>query len=491
MISLQHILELVEGIILRQVTDVLNYCRENGIKMIDFKMIDINGRWRHITIPYQRLNDDTLVYGIGFDGSNYGFAPIEKSDMVFIPNLETATIDPFLATPTLTMTGDVRIIDQPNNRPFDQYPRNVALRAIQYMQEQGVADRMIIGPEFEFHLFDRVNYETLPNKVAYEVDTAQAFWNTGNVELANKGYQVPLKSGYHVAAPQDITFDLRSQICLLLEQWGVKVKYHHHEVGGPGQVEIETELGDMLDMADQTMIIKYVVKNAAVANGKTATFMPKPIFGEAGNGMHVHMLLLKDGKPLFYDPNGYSGLSETAHWFMGGLLKHARSLCAITNPSTNSFKRLVPGYEAPVTIGYATSNRSAVIRIPAYAKSPETKRFELRNPDATCNPYYAYSAILMAGLDGIKNRIDPHANGWGPYDMNLYTLPAEEQARLTSLPKTLDEALDALMEDHDYLLAGGVFPQALLDILLKNKRAEAAAINTIPHPAEFSHYYDL
>ena len=389
------------------------------------------------------------------------------------------------------MTGDVRIIDQPNNRPFDQYPRNVALRAIQYMQEQGVADRMIIGPEFEFHLFDRVNYETLPNKVAYEVDTAQAFWNTGNVELANKGYQVPLKSGYHVAAPQDITFDLRSQICLLLEQWGVKVKYHHHEVGGPGQVEIETELGDMLDMADQTMIIKYVVKNAAVANGKTATFMPKPIFGEAGNGMHVHMLLLKDGQPVFSDDAGYAHLSREAHYFMGGLLKHIRSLCAITNPSTNSFKRLVPGFEAPVTVGYATSNRSAVIRIPAYAKTPAMRRFELRNPDATCNPYFCYAAMLMAGLDGIENKIDPHENGWGPYDVNLYHLSDEEKAKLQSLPTSLEEALDALEQDHDYLTKAGVFPEELLRNFIAAKRRECAEIAQIPHPAEFARYYNL
>ncbi|MEG1997413.1 MAG: type I glutamate--ammonia ligase, partial [Clostridiales bacterium] len=400
------------------VNDVQGYCQDNGIKMIDFKMIDINGRWRHITIPFQRLTNDTLIYGIGFDGSNYGYAQVEKSDMVFIPTLQTATIDPFLATPTLTMTGDVCVIEQPDNRPFDQYPRNVARRAIDYMNEQGIADQMIIGPEFEFHLFDQVNFEVQPNRVAYAVDTAQAIWNAGNQNISNKGYQVPPKSGYHVAAPQDITFDLRSQICLLLEQWGVKVKYHHHEVGGSGQVEIETELGDMLTMADDTMIIKYVVKNAAVAAGKTATFMPKPIFGEAGNGMHVHMLLVKEGKPLFHDVGGYSGLSQTAHWFMGGLLQHAKSLCAITNPSTNSYKRLVPGYEAPVTIGYATSNRSAVIRIPAYAKSPLTKRFELRNPDATCNPYYAYSAILMAGLDGIKKQINPQAHGWGPFDYN-------------------------------------------------------------------------
>ena len=269
------------------------------------------------------------------------------------------------------------------------------------------------------------------------------------------------------------------------------MKYHHHEVGGSGQMEIEVELGDMVDMADKTMIIKYVIRNAAVQEGKTATFMPKPLYKEAGNGMHVHMLLKKDGKPIFYDKEGYSGLSRTAHYFMGGLLKHVASLCAFTNPSTNSFKRLVPGFEAPVTVGYATSNRSAVIRIPAYAKSPETKRFELRNPDATSNPYYAYAAILMAGIDGIRNQIDPSKCGWGPYDFNLYDLSEEEQANIESLPKSLEEALDALEKDHDYLTAGGVFPERLIEIWLERKRKECLEISKIPSPVEFKKYYDL
>lgn len=473
---------------LKTVSDVQNFCKENDIKMIDFKMIDLDGRWRHLTIPAERFDDDTIKYGIGFDGSNYGYAAVEKSDMVFIPNIESAHIDPFVEIATLTMMGDVCVIGKDENKPFDQYPRNVAKAAMAYMRGEGIADEMVIGPEFEFHLLDNVSYETSPNCVAYSVDTQQAVWNT---RYESNGYQVPLKGGYHIAAPQDITYSLRSKMCMTLNDWGVDVKYHHHEVGGPGQLEIEVELGDMVDMADKTMIIKYVIKNEAVAAGKTATFMPKPIAGEAGNGMHVHMLLRKDGKPVFYDENGYSGLSKEAHWFMGGLLKHCPSLCAFTNPSTNSFKRLVPGYEAPVTIGYATSNRSAVIRIPAYAKAPEVKRFELRNPDATCNPYYAYAAILMAGLDGIKNKIDPEANGWGPFDFNLYKLSPEEQKKIKGLPKTLDEALDALEADHDYLTAGGVFPEKLLEIWVAKRRKEAAKVNQIPHPAEFGLYYDL
>ncbi len=471
-------------------TDIRKLCDDNGIRMIDFKMTDLDGRWRHITIPVERFNDDIFVYGIGFDGSNYGYAPVEKSDMVFIPDPDTAVIDPFTEIPTLTMCGNVCVIGK-ENLPFDQYPRNVSLRAMEYMRSEGIADEMLIGPEFEFHLFDNVSYMTEPQKTSFTVDTKQAAWNSGTESSENAGYQVPKSGGYHISAPHDIAYSLRSKMCMYMQDWGIDVKYHHHEVGGSGQMEIEVELGNMVDMADKTMITKYIIKNAAVQAGKTATFMPKPIYKEAGNGMHVHMLLMKEGEPVFYDENGYSGLSKTAHYFIGGLLKHIASLCAFTNPSTNSFKRLVPGYEAPVTIGYATSNRSAVIRIPAYAKSPMAKRFELRNPDATANPYYAYAAILMAGLDGIKNQINPSENGWGPYDCNLYDLTAEEKAKIQALPKTLDEALDALESDHDYLTAGDVFPERLIEIWLKRKRGECLEISQIPHPVEFEKYYDL
>ena len=465
---------------------ILQLCRENDIRMIDFKMVDLDGRFRHITIPVERFGERIFEYGIGFDGSNYGYAPIEKSDM----DPHSAVMDPFVEIPTLSMTGDVCVIGEKENRPFDQYPRNVALRAVDYMKATGTADQMLIGPEFEFYLFDSVNYQVSPNGSFYEVDTRQAEWNTGTEE-GGLGYQVKHKGGYHIAAPQDISYNLRSKMCMLMEDWGIRVKYHHHEVGGPGQLEIEVELGEMVDMADKTMITKYIVKNAAVKEGRTATFMPKPVYQEAGSGMHVHMLLFKEGRPVFYDKDGYSSLSQTAHYFIGGLLKHAPSLCAWTNPSTNSYKRLVPGFEAPVTIGYATSNRSAVIRIPAYAKAPEDKRFELRSPDATANPYYAYAAILMAGLDGIENRIDPSANGWGPYDYNLYELSSEQQAKIQSLPKTLEEALDALERDHDYLTKNGVFPERLIQIWLERKRKESRTISQIPHPAEFGAYYDL
>lgn len=473
----------------KKVEDILALCGVNGVKMIDFKTVDLEGRWHHITIPVERFNEDTLTYGIGFDGSNFGYASVEKSDMVFVPDPDTAAMDPFTDVPTLSMTGDVMVIDQPENRRFGQYARSVTKRAEEYMRESGIADKMVVGPEFEFYVFNSAAFQVSDHQQSYCVDTEQAEWNSG--EYGGNGYQVRHHMGYHAALPQDITFDLRNDICLKMADWGVKVKYHHHEVGGPGQLEIEVEPESLTEMADKTMITKYCIKNAAVRDGKTATLMPKPIYKEAGNGMHVHIWLWKDGKPLFYDEKGYSCLSDTAIYFIGGLLKHAASLCAITNPSTNSFKRLVPGFEAPVTIGYATANRSSIIRIPAYAKTPAQKRFELRNPDATCNPYYAYAAILMAGLDGIQNKIDPHANGWGPYDFNLFNLSDEDKKRIKGLPKSLGEALDALEADHDYLTAGGVFPEELISNWLKLKRAENEEMNRIPNPAEFVHYYTL
>ena len=474
----------------KQLQDIQTLIRENGIRIIDFKLTDIDGRWRHVSIPAERLDEKTMTQGIGFDGSNYGYAPVENSDMVFIPVLDSAVIDPFSSVPTLSMIGDVKVISLPENRPFDQYPRNVAIRALEYMKEAGIADRMIIGPEYEFYIFDSVRYSTDYYSMFTEIYTPQAAYASGE-EDNNNGYQVLPGSGYHNTLPTDIHNDLRSRMCLTMQDWGIKVKYHHPEVGGSGQMEVEVELGDMLKLADDTMAAKYIIKNEAVLDGVTATFMPKPLASEAGSGMHVHMLLLKDGRPVFYDEQGYAQLSREAHWFMGGLLTHARSLCAITNPTTNSYKRLIPGFEAPVTIGYAMSNRSAVIRIPAYAKTPETKRFELRNPDAACNPYYAYAAILMAGLDGIKNQIDPHEKGWGPYDFNLYTLSEEEKARLTALPSSYGEAVEELEKDHDYLTAGGVFPERLLEQLITRGKKAASAISRQPHPMEFAMYYDL
>ncbi len=468
--------------------DVLNLIKEKDIKMVDFKMVDINGQFRHVTIPAGNLSEETIKNGIGFDASNYGYAMVEKSDMVFIPDLETAMIDPFCEIPTLSMTGNAMIIGNPENRPLPHYPRNIVLAAEKYMQDLGIADTMMILPEFEFYLFDKAAWEISPQHIGVSLDARQAHWNSA---CEGHGVVVDKQKNYHIAKPFDISYEARSEMCMLIEEAGIKLNYHHPEVGAAGQFEIEPALGKMSEMADAAMMIKYIIHNTALKYGLSATFMPKPVMGEAGNGMHVHMLLLKDGKPVFSDDNGYSNLSREAHYFMGGLLKHISSLCAITNPSTNSFKRLVPGFEAPVTVGYATSNRSAVIRIPAYAKSPELRRFELRNPDATSNPYFCYAAILMAGLDGIKNKIDPHEEGWGPYDFNLYKLSDEEKAKLSHLPTSLDEALDALEKDNAYLLEGGVFPEEMLKSFIEKKREECRAMAQVPHPLEYSKYYNL
>ncbi|MBQ9103636.1 MAG: type I glutamate--ammonia ligase [Clostridia bacterium] len=473
---------------MKTIADVLKLIKENDVKMVDFKMVDINGQYRHVTIPAENFNEDIMKSGIGFDASNYGYAVVEKSDMVFIPDPDTALIDPFCEIKTLSMTGNAMIIDKTENRPLAQYPRNIVLAAEKYLSDCGIADTMLILPEFEFYLFDQVGWEVEPNSVSAFVDAKQSYWNSA---VEGSGVIVPKQKAYHTAKPFDTSYECRSEMCLHMKDAGIDINYHHPEVAASGQFEIEPQLGKMSKMADATMMIKYIIHNTALKYGKSATFMPKPIYGEAGSGMHVHMLLLKDGKPVFADDSGYAGLSKTAHFFMGGLLKHIASLCALTNPSTNSFKRLVPGFEAPVTVGYATSNRSAVIRIPAYAKAPEKRRFELRNPDATCNPYFCYAAILMAGIDGIKNQIDPHENGWGPYYFNLFHLSDEEKAKLTGLPTNLEQALNALEQDHDYLTVGGVFPEELIKNFISAKRKEVSELSKIPHPAEFDKYYNL
>ena len=472
----------------KTVQDIIRLIEEKNIKMVDFKMVDINGQFRHVTIPANHFNEDTMRDGVGFDASNYGYAVVEKSDMVFIPDPDTAVVDPFCDIPTLSMTGNAMIIGHPENRPLAQYPRNIVLAAEQYMKDTGIADTMLILPEFEFYLFDQVGWDVQPNCVAASVDANQSYWNSAS---EGRGVIVPKQKAYHIAKPFDTSYECRSEMCMHMKDAGIDINYHHPEVAASGQFEIEPRLGQMSKMADASMMIKYIIHNTAIKYGKSATFMPKPIYGEAGSGMHVHMLLMKDGEPVFSDDEGYAHLSKTAHYFMGGLLKHIASLCALTNPSTNSFKRLVPGFEAPVTVGYATSNRSAVIRIPAYAKTPNLRRFELRNPDATCNPYFCYAAILMAGLDGVKHQIDPHENGWGPYDMTLYPLSDEEKAKLKGLPTSLEQALDALEADHDYLTAGGVFPEELLKNFIRTKREECRQMAAIPHPAEFDKYYNL
>lgn len=470
--------------------ELQNYVKENGIRIIDFKVVTLTGRWNHLSIPADRLSPQIFSDGIGFDGSSYGYAVIEKSDMIFIPDIKTAFIDPFCIVPTLSFLANIYKIGSEVVR-YEGDPRFVAEKAQNLLKETGIADEFIVGPEFEFYLFDHVSYEVKNNHQEVTIDSVQAPWNTNKKE-DNLGYKTPFQGGYHAALPYDISNDIRSDMCLKLEDAGVPVKYHHHEVGAAGQLEIEVELGKMLEMADRTLMAKYIIKNTAMEYGKTATFMPKPLYGEAGSGMHVHMILKKDGKNIFYCEGGYSNLSETAMYFIGGILKHSPSLLAFTNPSTNSYKRLVPGFEAPVSICFATSNRSSVIRIPGYAKSHDKKRFEFRSSDGTCNPYIAFSALLMAGIDGIVNKIDPVKEGYGPYDVNVFDLPDEEKKKIKGLPKSLEEALEALKNDHDYLLRGEVFSEVFIESWIKYKYSkEVVKVLPVPTPQEFGLYFDV
>ena len=473
----------------KKVKDVISYIKENDVEFVDFKMTDLKGRWKHLSIPAKRFNESIMTDGIGFDGSNYGYANVENSDMVFIPDITTAVIDPFVKEKTLTMIGDVMVIKKPENVPFDQYPRNVAKAAIEYLQSTGIADEMIIGPEYEFHVFDSVRRKISADEVSYKLNSLESYWS--NDLENNNGFHNQFSNGYHADTPNDVNYGLRNEICKNMEKFGIDVKYHHHEVGGSGQLEIETELGEMRKLADDTLAAKYVIRNTAAMNGKSATLMPKPIYGEAGNGMHIHMLLKKKGKNVFYEEGTYGDLSQTAMYFIGGILKHIKAICAFSNPSTNSYKRLLPGFEAPVVVGYAMANRSAVIRIPSYVKTEDKKRFELRNPDATCNPYFTCSAILMAGLDGVINKIDPEDHNWGPFDFNLFELSEEEKSKLDALPTTVEEALRELEKDHDFLLQGNVFSESLINTWIKAVRKDAEKVNKIPHPAEIVLYYDL
>ena len=473
----------------KDIKEAKAYIKKNNVKYVDLKLVDLKGRFRHITIPAERLSETTMKDGIGFDASNYGYASVEKSDMVFYPDLKSAVIDPFCEELTLSMMANVYVIKHPKNEPFNQYPRNIVNNALNYMKKNKIADEMIIGPEYEFSVFDTMNYYIGANEAGYRLTAEESEWSSS--EEGSIGFHTLAKGGYHIDRPNDINFDLRNEICSYMKDYGIDVKYHHHEVGGSGQMEIEVELEDMAKLADDTMSAKYLIRNVAALNGVSATLLPKPVYGEAGNGMHVHMLLKKDGKNIFYKKGTYANLSKQAMYFIGGLLKHINSLCAFANPTTNSYKRLVPGFEAPVTVGYASANRSAVIRIPSYAKSEDVVRFELRNPDAMCNPYLTFAAILMAGIDGIKNKIDPNDHNWGPFDFNLYKLSDEEKAKLEHLPASLDEALKALENDHDYLTVDGVFPEELINNWIREIRKDLDEISKIPHPAEFKLYYDL
>lgn len=469
--------------------ELISFVNDRKIRIIDFKVVTLDGKWRHLSIPSSRLNEKIFTDGIGFDGSSYGYAVIENSDMIFIPDISTAFVDPFCEVPTLSMIADIYETNGKTKR-FEGDPRYIAKKAQEHLKSLRISDEYIIGPEFEFYLFDHISYEVRGNHQEVLIDSIEAPWNSNNKEY-NQGYKMPFQKGYHAALPYDITNDIRSEMCLKLEEMGVPVKYHHHEVGAAGQLEIEVELGEMLTMADRTLLSKYIIKNTALLHGKTATFMPKPIFGEAGSGMHVHMFLKKDGKNIFYDKDGYSNLSITALYFIGGILKHAPSLLAFTNPSTNSYKRLVPGFEAPVSICFGTSNRSSVIRIPGYIKDCEKTRFEFRPSDGTCNPYIAFSAMLMAGIDGIINKIDPREEGYGPYDVNVFELPKDDRDKIKSLPKNFEEAFDALLKDKEYLLQGGVFTEDFIKNWIEYKyNSEIMKVLPVPTPLEYQLYFD-
>ncbi|MCL2069430.1 MAG: type I glutamate--ammonia ligase [Treponema sp.] len=471
------------------------FISNNEIKMIDFKEIDLAGRWHHLTIPAERLSEDLLRKGIGFDGSSYGFLTVEKSDMVFIPDIKSAFLDPIAEIPTISMIGDIHRIENDTYIRFEDDPRFIAEKAESYLKETGISDRCLFGPEFEFYILDSVEFRVELNHIEVHLDSAQADWNTINSPYdeqgKNRGYKVMAHKGYHSDLPYDLSFDLRNKMVRVLEDCGVPVKYHHSENGGPGQVEIEVAFSTLREMGDRSLKLKYVVQNLALQNGKTVTFMPKPFFSEAGSGMHVHLHMFKGSKPIFYDKNGYSGLSDTALYAIGGILRHSRSLMGFTNPSTNSYKRLVPGYEAPVTICFGAANRSSVIRIPAYTIEPGEKRFEFRPPDATANPYLCFSALLMAAIDGITNKIDPSAEGYGPFDKNMYALTEEEKKLVKVLPASLEEAANALQDDNDYLLAGGVFTTSMIQNQINRIRRESKEISLIPHPMEFKKYFDL
>ena len=468
--------------------DVLRYIKDNDVEFVDVRFIDMPGVMQHFNVPASFFTQDVFDDGLMFDGSSIrGFQAIHESDMKLIPDPTTAFVDPFRAAKTLVLNFSIR--DPFTNEPYSRDPRNVAAKAEAYLRSTGIADTVYFGPEAEFYVFDDVRFETRQNAGYYYIDSIEGAWNTGRVEEGgNRGYKTRYKGGYFPVPPVDHFADIRDDMVTTLLQVGLQVERSHHEVGTAGQGEINYKFDTLTRAADQVMLFKYVVKNVAWQHGKTATFMPKPLFGDNGSGMHCHQSLWKDGQPLFYDERGYGGLSDLARWYIGGLLHHAPSLLAFTNPTVNSYHRLVPGYEAPVNLVYSARNRSACIRIPVTGTSPKAKRIEFRCPDPSSNPYLAFAAMLMAGLDGIKNKIEPMA----PVDKDLYELPPDEQASIPQVPSSLTAVLDALEADNDYLTAGDVFPVDLIETWVDYKRTnEVDPIRLRPHPHEFELYYDI
>lgn len=469
--------------------DVLTMARESGAVMVDFKFTDVPGTWQHFSVPVRNLTADLFSEGIGFDGSSIrGFQQINESDMLLLPDPTTAMLDPFTTATTLSLVCDV--VQPGSYEPYSRDPRYIARKAEEYLRSTGIADTAYVGPEAEFFVFDDVKYRTTQNEQWAVVDSDEGHWNSGRNGSANLGHRNRAKEGYFPVAPNDTLQDLRTEMVLTMERCGIDVEAQHHEVGAGGQCEIDMRFDTLLTMADRVLLYKYIVKNVARRAGKTVTFMPKPIFGDNGSGMHVHMSLWKDEQPLFFDGEGYAGLSETARMFIGGLLTHAPAVLALAAPTTNSYRRLVPGYEAPVNLVYSQRNRSAAVRIPMYSNSPKAKRIEFRPPDPTCNPYLTFSALLLAGLDGINKGIVPEEHGYGPLDRNIYEMCPAEMREIRSVPGSLDEALNALELDHEFLLAGDVFTSDLLEKHVELKREQSAEVRLRPTPMEFAMYYD-
>jgi len=455
------------------------------VKFVDLKFTDLPGIWQHFTVPISQLTEDALGNGFGFDGSSIkGFKEIYESDMLLMPDLKTGFTDPF-SDATISLIGNIK--EPETDEFFTRDPRYIAQKSEAYLKETGIADVAYYGPELEFFIFDSIRYEQKENFGYYYIDSNEGSWNTGK-DTVNLGYKPRFKEGYFPVAPTDSLQNIRNEIVETMIKSGINVECHHHEVATAGQCEIDMGYSSLVRMADQVMMYKYIIKNIALKHGKTATFMPKPLFNDNGSGMHTHMSLWKQGKNLFYDKDGYALLSDTAMHYIGGLLKHAPALCALIAPTTNSYKRLVPGFEAPVNLVYSKRNRSAAIRIPVYSRSDKAKRIEFRTPDPSCNVYLAFAAMLMAGIDGIKNKIEPDE----PLDKDIYHLGEDESAKIKSAPSSLSESINELENDHDFLLKGNVFTKDVIQTWIEYKRAkEIDPVRLRPHPWEFHLYYDV
>jgi len=466
--------------------EVLALCREKDVKAVDLRFMDFPGLWQHFTIPVSKLDEDVFEDGLGFDGSSIrGWQAINESDMLVVPQPETAFLDPFTDLPTLVMICNIQ--DPITREDYTRDPRNVARKSVNYLKSTGIADTCFIGPEAEFFIFDDVRFDQTPYSSFYHVDSIEGQWNRGRDEGPNLGYKLRYKEGYFPVPPADQMMNIRNEMMQVMIDCDLEIEAQHHEVGTAGQSEIDMRFNELVKMADSMMLYKYIVKNVARRHNKTVTFMPKPIFEDNGSGMHTHISLWKNGEPTFAG-SGYAGLSETAMFAIGGLLKHAPAILSFTNPTTNSYKRLVPGYEAPVNLAYSQRNRSASCRIPMYSPSPKAKRVEFRCPDPSCNPYLAFSAMLMAVIDGIQNKISPG----DPLDKDIYDLEPEELAEVPKTPGSLEEALSALRADHEFLLRGDVFTEDVIDTWIWYKTTrEVDAMRLRPHPYEFCLYYDM